>query len=256
VDNPLSNIQTRRDGRRTDPADRAGAAGSAKGRRRLAPIPRTDVFREVLERLDDHIDSNQLGPGDRLPSDRDIAVALGVSRPIVRQALKVLEGLGRVSSHQGAGTFVRDASHRVAVGELTRGLTMDRSLLRDLLPIRVQVEVMVLRAAFLNRGPGSYELLEEALKDSASRASTQDITPTLDLAFEATLGRLCGNEILRRLQGLIHEIWVSSEISVGLVPDNLNREHIAIFEAFRNGDLERAVSLMHDHLGTLADVAE
>src|SRR5215471_4930716 len=119
----------------------------------LVAIQRMDVFREVLRRIEDHIETNHLRAGDRLPSDRDLAAALEVSRPLVRQALKALESLGRVSAQQGSGTFVQDASHRVAVRELTRGLSFDRGLLDRTLPARIAVDAEVLRAAFERRTP-------------------------------------------------------------------------------------------------------
>src|SRR5215471_17296597 len=108
----------------------------------LVAIERMDVFREVLYRIDQHIDSNHLKPGDRLPSDRELAAALQVSRPLVRQAIKVLESLGRV-----------------AVGELMRGLAFDRKLLRQVLPARIAIELEVLKAAFERRTPANLGLL-------------------------------------------------------------------------------------------------
>src|SRR5215510_10372545 len=124
----------------------------------LVAIQRMDVFREVLRQIDRYIESNQLKPGDRLPSDRDLATALHVSRPLVRQAIKVLESLGRVTAHQGSGTYVQAASHRVAVRELMRGLAFDRELMRQVLPVRIAIELEVLRAAFERRTPANLGL--------------------------------------------------------------------------------------------------
>ncbi len=216
-------------------------------------IRRLDVFREVLRRIEEHIETNRLRPGDRLPSDRELAAALEVSRPLVRQALKALESLGRVSAQQGSGTYVRDASHRVAVRELTRGLTVDRDLLAGILPARVAIEVEVLRAAFEQRGALSdlrsvLDNLQRQLADAPQEAS-------LDLGFEAALGRACGNEVLRRLQSLVHDVWLQAQIAAGVAPGDpaaLHREHCEIFEAFERGDLALAEGRLADHLRALA----
>jgi len=222
----------------------------------LVAIERMDVFREVLHRIDQYIESNHLKPGDRLPSDRELAAALQVSRPLVRQAIKVLESLGRVTAQQGSGTYVQAASHRVAVRELMRGLAFDRKLLRQVLPARIAIELAVLRAAFERRTPANLGLLLSAL-DQRERQLADDVQEaSLDLTFEATLGRICGNEVLRRLQALVHDVWLEAQIAEGLAPgglSRLHREHRQVFEAFAAGELKEAISRFHEHLSSLSE---
>ncbi|HXM55863.1 MAG TPA: FCD domain-containing protein [Candidatus Dormibacteraeota bacterium] len=215
-----------------------------------------DVFREVLRRIEDHIEANHLQPGDRLPSDRDLAVALDVSRPLVRQAIKVLESLGRVTAHQGSGTYVQAASHRVAVRELTRGLPFDEDILEQVLPARVGIELEVLRAAFRNRTPEMLQALREALAAREQQRLPDAVRPTagLDLGFEAALGRACGNEVLRRLQALVHEMWLEAQIAVGVAPaepESLHQEHAGILDAIERGDLAEAERRLREHLSFL-----
>src|SRR5262252_1460127 len=225
----------------------------------LTAIERMDVFREVLHRIDQHIESNHLKPGDRLPSDRELAATLQVSRPLVRQAIKVLESLGRVTAQQGSGTYVQDASHRVAVRELMRGLTFDRVLLRQVLPARIAIELEVLRAAFEHRTPANLNLLRRALEQQRHQLDDDVQEATLDLTFEATLGRVCGNEVLRRLQALVHDVWLEAQIAESAPPDGLSRlhrEHEQVFEAFSAGRLDEARERFRDHLSGLGEPQE
>jgi GntR family transcriptional regulator, transcriptional repressor for pyruvate dehydrogenase complex len=223
---------------------------------RLVAIQRMDVFREVVRRIEQHIEANHLQPGERLPSDRDLAAAFEVSRPLVRQALKALESLGRVSAQQGSGTYVQDAGHRVAVRELTRGIGFDRDLLEQTLPARIAIDVEVLRAAFERRTPETLASLRRAL-DEQERDRQQPDDPQeagLDLGFEAALGRACGNEVLRRLQALVHDVWLQAQIAAGIAPGDpsaLHRDHRAILDAFERGDLPRAQRRLADHLRSL-----
>jgi GntR family transcriptional regulator, transcriptional repressor for pyruvate dehydrogenase complex len=223
---------------------------------RLVAIQRMDVFREVVRRIEQHIEANHLQPGQRLPSDRDLAAAFEVSRPLVRQALKALESLGRVSAQQGSGTYVQDAGHRVAVRELTRGIGFDRDLLEQTLPARIAIDVEVLRAAFERRTPETLASLRRAL-DEQERDRQQPDDPQeagLDLGFEAALGRACGNEVLRRLQALVHDVWLQAQIAAGIAPGDpsaLHRDHRAILDAFERGDLPRAQRRLADHLRSL-----
>jgi GntR family transcriptional repressor for pyruvate dehydrogenase complex len=221
---------------------------------RLVAIQRLDVFREVVRRIEQHIEGNHLQPGDRLPSDRDLAEALHVSRPLVRQALKALESLGRVSAQQGSGTYVQDASHRVAVRELTRGISFDRDLLDRALPARIAIDAEVLRAAFDRRTPETLASLRRALDERERQLPDDPQEAALDLGFEAALGRACGNEVLRRLQALVHDVWLQAQIGAGIAPGDpsaLHRDHRAIFEAFERGDLQQALDRLSDHLRSL-----
>jgi GntR family transcriptional repressor for pyruvate dehydrogenase complex len=222
----------------------------------LTAIQRMDVFREVVRRIEQHIEANHLRPGDRLPSDRDLAAALEVSRPLVRQALKALESLGRVTAQQGSGTFVQDAGHRVAVRELTRGISIDRDLLDRTLPARVAIEVEVLRAAFERRTPEMLASLRRALDERERQLADDPREAGLDLSFEAALGRACGNEILRRLQALVHDVWLQAQIGAGVAPGDpraLHHEHRAILDAFERGDLEEARTRLTGHVRDLSD---
>jgi len=220
----------------------------------LVAIQRMDIFREVVRRIEQHIETNHLRPGDRLPSDRDLAAALEVSRPLVRQALKALESLGRVSAQQGSGTYVQDASHRVAVRELTRGIGFDRDLLDRTLPARIAIEAEVLRAAFERRTPETLASLRRALDDRERQLPDDPQEAGLDLGFEASLGRVCGNEVLRRLQALVHDVWLQAQIAAGIAPGDpsaLHSQHLAIFDAFERGDLHLALERLSDHLRSL-----
>lgn len=232
---------------------RASGRDAAGGR--LVPIQRLDVFREVLARIEEHITSNDLQAGDRLPSDRELAASLEVSRPLVRQAIKALESLGRVSAQQGSGTYVQDASasHRVAARELTRGLAFDRHLLQQVLPARVAIDLEVLRAAFARRTPETLAALRHALDERERHLAedSRESSASLDLGFEAALGRVCGNEVLRRLQALAHDVWLQAQIAVGVAPDDpsaLHREHREVLEALERGDLAAAERRLREHL--------
>lgn len=213
-----------------------------------------DVFRQTLFRIEWYIEANRLQPGDRLPSDRELAASLNVSRPVVRQALKVLEALGRVTAQQGSGTYVQDAGHGVAARELRRGLAIDGDLLAQVLPARLAVELEVLRAAFAVRTPELLAQLEAALAEREGQLAEDPEEANLDVRFEAALGQACGNEVLRRLQALIHDVWLEAQIASGAVPGDrfvLHKEHQEIFERFRDGDLEGALEHFRQHLTSL-----
>lgn len=218
----------------------------------LDTIPRTDLFRTVLSRLEEHV--RTLQPGDRLTSDRRLAEELGVSRPLVRQAIKVLEGLGLVQARQGVGTFVLSTATDPSLGSLTSGLPLDLAHMRDVLEARKTVEAAVLRAAFDHRSPAILAQLESSLREQADDLGVQPPEVRLDVRFEQTLGEVCGNEILRRIQSALHQAWLNVQIALEPRQDAAHPyhlDHVQIFEAFRDGDLDVALARLDEHLRSL-----
>lgn len=217
----------------------------------IVPIRRVEVYREVLDRLDQYIADNRLRSGDRLPSDRALAELLGVSRPSVRQAIKVLENFGRVEVRHGSGTYVRDEPFGLAVADLLRGLSMDRQFLHAFSGPRNAIEVQVLVEAFQHRTPANLAHVQAALEQRARGLESDDEEASLTLSFEAALGAICGNEVLHRIQRMLHQVWLQALVTLGEAPGNkhlLHREHVEIFERFCAGDLEAAVVLFRRHL--------
>jgi GntR family transcriptional regulator, transcriptional repressor for pyruvate dehydrogenase complex len=218
---------------------------------RLVPIRRVDIYREILAQIERYIRENGLEPGDRLPSDRVLAEMLGVSRPTVRMALKALESLGRLELRVGSGTYVRDTSHELAAAELTRGLPIDEAFLRQLQTARNAIELQILQEAFQHRTPRNLAKVQAVLDARAQQLAEDSEEGSLDLSFEAALGEICGNEVLRRLQCVLHEVWVQALVSIGEAPGDkflLHEEHLPVFERFREGDLEGALSSFREHL--------
>jgi GntR family transcriptional repressor for pyruvate dehydrogenase complex len=170
----------------------------------------------------------------------------------VRQAIKVLEGLGRITVQHGAGTFVRNDSFQVVAKELLRGIPVDRDLLRELEPLRAAAELLVIRMAFERRTPENLALVDSMLSERQAELEHDRQQTTLNLRFEAAaLGSICGNEPVRRLQLMLHEMWLRTQVAVGLAPADpmtLHEEHVEIYEAFKAGDFKRTIDLVNQHL--------
>jgi GntR family transcriptional repressor for pyruvate dehydrogenase complex len=220
----------------------------------LAPIERIDLFREVLDRIVAFIDENELKPGDRLPGDRELVATLHVSRPVVQQALKVLEGLGRVKIQQGLGTFVADDGLRVAASELIRGLRPGGDLPARLLAARRLVEAEVIRAAYAQHRDALLAELGEVVRRRSGQLDDEVEEASLDLEFEATFGKFCDNQVLARMQVMLHHAWLQCQLDQARqLADrySLHAEHQAILACLTAADIDGAVTLFASHLSSL-----
>ena len=93
----------------------------------LAPVARQSVVDAVADRLRSEILSGRLRPGTRLPSERELSLALGVNRLTLRASLARLEALGLITTRHGAGTVVASWRERAGLemlGTLVKGLKL------------------------------------------------------------------------------------------------------------------------------------
>jgi DNA-binding FadR family transcriptional regulator len=154
-------------------------------------------YRDAANRIRAMIDGGRLsGPGrlgaGRLPSERELAETLGVSRRILRQALGLLEAEGRICRQHGRGTFATDARHATAslVHEMSR-LTNPV----DTLEARLAIEPMQARLAALRATPGDIDRLFEAA--DASRDARDPLSyEKADAAFHRRISAAARNPLL------------------------------------------------------------
>ena len=78
------------------------------------PIDSQRLYQKVADQIGELIRSGEFKPGHRLPPERDLSKQLGVSRPVVREAMIALELAGLIEVRTGAGTFVREAANAAA----------------------------------------------------------------------------------------------------------------------------------------------
>jgi DNA-binding FadR family transcriptional regulator len=194
--------------------------------------------------------SGRFAAGDRLPSERELASHLGVSRPTVRQALSLLGAHGLVESRIGSGTFVVGPPE---TGDAT--FTRDDTSADEVMEARLAVEVAAARLAARRSRRGEDLELLRAIVEALERAADRELYPgKIDLAFHRTVTQLTGNSYLGDLMA---PLWgsigstIASALEVPWTADDTTRvaaEHRAVFEALRAGDPELAGFAMERHL--------
>lgn len=220
----------------------------------ISPIRRTDVFQEVSHRLETFVSDASFKPGDRLPSERDLAERLGVSRTSVRQALKILEATGRITSRIGSGTYIAEPptpSHGNVVG-IPVPATVNTAFLSRIIAARALIECEIFGRFCAEATEGQLQevgsLLEENHRDTFSNA---DECVSLDLSFEEKVGELLGDEVLYALQQQVHQAWLMAWVRWGYVPDSpetLECEHSELFAALRGRRREQVEQLIREHV--------
>lgn len=207
------------------------------------------VTSDIARRLRAQIRAGDLGPGDRLPSERDLAKQLGVGRVSVREALRLLQAGGYVEVRRGAtgGTFVTalDRPYRNWLSEMRSGV----SEITEILDLRIGLECQAAKLAAQRRTGEHLAAMESAIEELSSSDSRASFRNS-DARFHGALAQASGN---RRLESAIAdargEMFAPlDELVFTEVVESSRAGHLAIYEAVRAGEPERARLAMQEHL--------
>ena len=169
---------------------------------RFRPIERLLTPHRIVEQFQHMIATKQLGPGDRLPPERELARILGVGRSTLREAMRALESMEIVETRAGQGTFLRVADIPLTI--IARpGLSC--AAFHTVLEARRAVEPTIAALAAARATPAALHRLQQALADQATQVETEENWTAGDLAFHAGLSRAAGN-------GVLHHILESLEV--------------------------------------------
>jgi GntR family transcriptional repressor for pyruvate dehydrogenase complex len=226
--------------------------------REFRPLARTGFTTDAIRTIKDMILDGRLQPGDRLPSERALSEALGVSRPTVREAIRSLQAMNMVESRPGSGTFISSLSVEELLRPLQFALALSDFALEHLFEVRLMLEP---GAAALAAERADGEQLER-LDDCARRGSAEDLTPeelvALDVELHERIADAAHNPLLRRLLASISALAEESRGYTVRLPGVAGRtadEHQRIVEAIRARDPEGARAAMTAHLGRIRDAA-
>ncbi len=213
----------------------------------LRPVERYPLYEQLVRRLLDHIEEAGLVPGQQLPSERELATRLGVSRTSVRQALVALEVQGVVGRRHGGGTFLVSPDRDDTVAALRKR----RQRLPDVLEAREALEVKIAELAAARRTDSDLAAITRALDRMADDIAAGGYGVQGDARFHAAVATAAHNQLLvdimAHLSDLISETRIESLTQPGRPPRSLE-SHRRIADAIAARDGRKAASAMRAHV--------
>lgn len=209
----------------------------------------TDRIRlEIMRFLED----NRLSPGERLPSERELAAVLGVSRPSVREAVRSLQAEGRLIVRHGQGVFVAEPSVRRSLRE---SMAMLDHSLGELFAMREVLEVPAAQWAARRQDRDALAAVRAAF-DALDAAIDRDPLDfgelqRLDARFHLCIVEAAGNRLLAQTQGVLNELLETGMRTTLEVKGRLERsrvEHARILDALLAGDTPAAGRAARTHV--------
>ena len=213
------------------------------------------ITEEIVSQIREQIAKGELNAGDRLPSEREMAQQLGVSRPTVREALQVLEHTGFVEILQGSGTYIRDIGKQSLTDPLQKLIQDSDQRYQEVYEFRIAIEVWAVGLAAQRIQKEELHKLEEIINAMKTSRIEKKPVDELDAKFHLAIARASQNGIYYHVANTILHLYTQvARISHEQLflsendQEELLADHTAIFKAIRSGDANRARALMLHHL--------
>lgn len=216
----------------------------------LKPIARQTLAQVAMERLLDLIQIGSVQPGDLLPSQHELARQLGVSRPVLREAMQGLSAAGVIDIRPGSGCYVADPHAQTDPESLFEVVTHEIAL--ETLEARFVVEVELAALASERATEADRRTMESVLARLKRAASRGQPTATITSDFHRALNRAGHNTVLEKMSRLLSRSRLAQGVRVeSTLPDIAAGEyqsHRVLFDEIFSGDAERARAAMRRHL--------
>lgn len=223
----------------------------------VTPPPRLRISDAICEQLEQLIVDGSLGPGQPLPSERELAKRLGVSRPSLREALLKMEVRGLLQVRRGGGFAVTDVTAQTMTDPLVHLLNAYPKASDDVIELRQGLETLSAYYAALRATPADRARLEKVFRQMertrGQRISHQEAAR--DAEFHLAIAEASHNvalvhvmrgvfNLMRKTVQRAREVVFEEQGSLALI----DRQHRALFDAIMAGDAGAARDAAQVHL--------
>jgi GntR family transcriptional regulator, transcriptional repressor for pyruvate dehydrogenase complex len=217
----------------------------------------------VARELRRQVQAQGLRPGDRIGTEQGLATQFGVSRPTLREALRLLASshLIRASQGRGGGIFVASTPNegmgRNVSDSIASMLATESVSLQELLDARMFLEVPLAGLAARNATPETIVALEQAIADAQAGELGDEVFNAADSRFHKTIAAAAGNDLLVAFTRWINDVLLPSLIDYigpSLSGEDILAQHRAILQAIRRRQPAAAERAMRAHLEHLMAV--
>jgi GntR family transcriptional repressor for pyruvate dehydrogenase complex len=206
---------------------------------------------QITRRLLDLIAQRELGPGARLPSERELAATMRVSRSSLREALRALSAMGVIEMRHGEGTFISSLQPAMLMRHLGFVLSLTDSSFAELFAARAAVEPAIAEMAASRIDDAQLAELDDCLEAAEAALGDPRAFAAADLDLHEAIAAAAGNPLLSQFMESITALGIASRRASGHIPHMTERslqEHGAIVAALHARSPQEARRAMADHL--------
>lgn len=208
---------------------------------------------EVLDQLRRLIESQDMQPGDRLPSERTLALEFKVGRPSIREAIKALQVLDVLDSRHGDGTFIKSRAGLSGGWPSQIELDTRKIDLIELLEVRKMIEPNAAALAAARHDEKQLSAMEREVVAQERRPDDRENLVRHDYLFHEAILQAAGNAVLQDVARFLAPLLMRSRKQTGRTtadPRIVIQQHRTILAAIRLRNPDMAERAMQVHLQT------
>ncbi len=231
----------------------------------FTPVEHSKISNEVEVKIETLILEGVLRVGDKLPSEREIAKSMDVSRPILRTALASLEARGLITIRHGGGTYIADIIGTIFAEPVVELIGKNAKAKADYLEYRKEIEGLAAGMAAQRATSADKKLLKKIMQEmqAAHEAKNSEREAKVDVEFHSTIGECTHNVILihtlRSCYALFSDdVFFNRKVIYEETKSrqNLLDQHKAIFDSIIAGDSDAASKAARDHITYIEDITK
>ena len=219
----------------------------------IQKVQKASVSDQVFRQMQEQILEGAWKPGEKIPSENELAELFGVSRVTVRNALQKLAALGLLETRFGEGSFVREAEASLLFQPVIPAAYLGNKKLEEILQFRWMVEGPVCEEACRLAGPEATEELGQIYREMEKNREDLSRFARYDYQFHLKLAEITGNSILTQMYRIINDVMENAFDRIVLARGSAAGLHYhgEILKAFQSGDAQKAGGAMREHMRDL-----
>jgi GntR family transcriptional regulator, transcriptional repressor for pyruvate dehydrogenase complex len=219
-------------------------------------VRRNKVYEDVARQIERLI-LKKLKPGDKLPSERELAEMLAVSRSSIRDAIRSLELVGMVEPRQGAGTIVREITADALANPLTNALKRKEEMVTELLDFRRIIEPPLAGRAATHASAEDTAEMEEILDRQEQKLRRGESTIPEDSEFHYAIALASGNSVVLKVLDILMDMLRDTRersLQIEGRPQKSLAGHRRILAAIKRHDAQAAKDAMRRHIEDVEEI--
>ena len=216
----------------------------------LKPISKTLVVDQVIDRLIALVVNENLHPGDKLPTERELMTRLNIGRSSLREAIKNLAAVGAVEVKRGSGIFVGNGDTSILARPLAWGMFLSRGNVSQVIEARNVIETALAGWAAERRSEDDLASIGEILDRLEKNQNVKDAYIEYDLKFHLAVANAAQNKILLQFLNIFQHLlqtWMEITYQETQGARESMHSHHQLFAAIQAQDANTARRIMQEH---------
>lgn len=223
----------------------------------LKKVSKNTVAAQVINQLTALIRDGKIKPGEKLPSEREMAAQLGVSRPPLREAIRVLEYTDILETRYGQGIYVKNTEIPMESDSVFSRL-ISQYTIEELIEMRQVVELATVRLATERATAEDLEHLKAIQKRTEKSVGDMEAFIACDFEFHSAIAEATGNAMMLKTVQMVRwlmeqfnrELLLKEDFQIGVC-----KQHAEVLENLSKRDPGSAVAAMEKHLDNVVNLA-